>query len=409
MKGPPFMSTADDVGDSLQPLFPNNFCDSNTLDASAGLSAGGTCRPRCGRASAEFLCGNGLVGQVGQLGALYAPTQPVVPQVGVLPQGMQGMLGGREGGLVGNLPFGGIGQIPEHSEGQVGLNGQFVPKAAPRITGPINRLIGPLPTSHEAPAPNPIQYGVGGIPAGMHSMVGTYPAVGQVGQVPSYSVGGYPVHSQHQYQAPGSFPAGGIPVGGIGQVDDRARRATYPNSFGMHQKAAEARQLFHQQSGGPPVSHIGTTSREMSDGASSSRNVGEISQQSLANSLRAPKVSGVGDSNHESPRSHEVSQVLHYLMDWQAPQHRPQDQYYNTNSYPQQAQPSDRVPHYSGVWPPSHSVSHFKISRIGPGPHLCMLPCPLTCGCHAVSAPSRAWLPASDLSHGLQALCVPSG
>ena len=375
-KGLPIMSTADDLCDSSQPLSPNNNYDSNNLDVSAGLSAGGTYRPRCGRASAEFLRGNGLVGQVRQLGAMYAPTQPVGPQVGVLPQGMQGMLGGREGGLFGNLPYGGIGQIPEHSEGQVGHNGQFVPKAAPRITGPINRLIGPLPTSHEAPAPNPMQYGVGVIPAGMHSMVGTYPAVGQVGQVPSYSsVGGYPVHSQHQYQAPGGFPAGGIPAGGIGQVDDRARRAAYTNGFGMHQRAAEARQLFHQHSGGPPVSHIGTTSREMSDGASSSsRNVGRISQQSLANSLRAPKVSGVGDSNHESPHSHEMSQVLHYLTDWQAPQHRPQEQYYNTNSYPQQAQPSDIVPHYSsGGRLPTHAVSHFIISRIGPCPHLCCL------------------------------------
>ena len=233
------MSAADELGEPISPSNGRLEGESSSLEASAGLSAGGAFRPRCGRASAEFLRGNGLVGQVGQLSQLYAPTQQAAPPVGVLPQGMQGMLGGRAGGMVGALPYGGIGQIPEHPEGivhsgglghsgqmvysgqmghsgqlghsgQMGHSGPFLAKPAPRISGPINRLIGPLPTSHEAAAPVPMQYGVGGMPAGMHGMVGQYPSVGQL---PNYSsMGGYQMHGQHQhqhqYQAPRGLPIG---------------------------------------------------------------------------------------------------------------------------------------------------------------------------------------------------------
>ena len=369
------MSTADELG---EPISPSGRLEgeSSSLETSAGLSAGGAFRPRCGRASAEYLRGSGMVGQVGQLSQLYGPTQQAAPQVGVLPQGMQGMLGGRGSGLVGGLPYGGIGQIPEHPEAQLGHSGQMVysgqlghsgplghsghlghsgplghsgsfAKAAPRISGPINRLIGPLPTSHEAPAPAPMQYGLGGMPAGMHGIVGQYPSVGQLPNYPS--LGGYQMHGQAQYQVPGAYP-----TGSMAQMDERMRRATYPNGFGMNQRAADARQLFQQQSGGPPVSHIGTTSQHMSD-SGSGRNVGEISQQSLANSLHAPKVSAASFA-HESPRSHEMSQVLHYLQGWQPNQHRPPDQYYNSH---QQQAPADHAPYYSsGGRPPQQSVSH---------------------------------------------------
>ena len=400
------MSAAEELG---EPISPNGRLEGEgtSIESSAGLSAGGAFRPRCGRASAEFLRGNGMVGQVGQLSQLYAPTQQAVPSMGMLPQGMQGMLGGRGGGLVGALPYGGIGQIPEHPEAQLshsgqmvyggqlghsgplghsgqmmhsgaslghsgplGHSGSYVPKPAPRISGPMNRLIGPLPTSHEPAAPGPMQYGVGGMPAGMHGMVGQYPSVGQL---PSYSsLGGYQMHSQPQYQVPGAYP-----TGSMAQMDDRSRRATYPNGFGMHQRAAEARQMFGQQSGGPPTSNIGATSQHMSD--SGGRNVGEISQQSLANSLHAPKVSAA-QFHHDSPRSHEMSQVLHYLQGWQPNQHQPQEQYYN--HYQQQA-PPDLTQRYSGGGRPPQSVSHHNLSVLPH--HPCTLPCPLTCGCHAVS------------------------
>ncbi|CAL5222116.1 g4432 [Coccomyxa viridis] len=335
IKGP-VMSMAEELG---EPISPNGRLEGEgtSIETSAGLSAGGAFRPRCGRASAEFLRGNGMVGQVGQLSQLYAPTQQAGPPAGVLPQGMQGMLGGRGGGLVGALPYGGIGQIPEHPEtqlshsgqivygaqlghsgplghsnllmhigaslghsGPLGHSGSYMPRPAPRMSGNINHLIGPLPTSHEPAAPAPMQYGVGGMPVGMHGMVGQYPSVGQS---PSYSsLGGYQMHAQPQHQVPGAYP-----TGSMAQMDDRARRATYPNGFGMHQRQADARQMFGQQSGGPPVSHIGTTSQHMSD--SGGRNVGEISQQSLANSLHAPKVSAA-QFHQESPRSHEMSQGL---------------------------------------------------------------------------------------------------
>lgn len=365
IRAPPVMSTADEMGEPLSPSNGRLEGESTSLESSAGLSAGGAFRPRCGRASAEFLRTNGMLGhQVGQLSQLYAPTQQAVLPVGVLPQGMQGMLGGRGSGLVGAMPYGGIGQIPEHPEahlahssqmmysGQLGHSGSYVPKPAPRISGPINRLIGPLPTSHEPPPPAPMQYGVGGVPVGMHGMVGQYPSVGQL---PGYSsLGGYQMHSQPQYQVPGAYP-----TGSMAQMDDRMRRATYPNGFSMQQRQSEARQMFQQQSGGPPVSHIGTTSQHMSD-SGSGRNVGEISQQSLANSLHAPKVSAAGYV-HESPRSGEMSQVLHYLQGWQPTQHRPPDQYHY-NSYGQQP-PADHAPHYSGGGrPPQQSVSHHKLS-----------------------------------------------
>ena len=364
------MSAADELGEPLSPSNGRREGESTSIESSAGLSAGGTFRPRCGRASAEFLRTSGMLGhQVGQLSQLYAPTQQAGPPVGVLPQGMQGMLGGRGSGLVGALPYGGIGQIPEHPEsslgyssqmmyggqlghsGPLGHSGSYVPMPAPRISGPINRLIGPLPTSHEPPAPAPMQYGVGGVPVGMHGMVGQYPSVGQL---PNYSsLGGYQMHAQPQYQVPGAYP-----TGSMAQMDDRMRRATYPNGFGMQQRASEARQMFQQQSGGAPVSHIGTTSQHMSD-SGSGRNVGEISQQSLANSLHAPKVSAASYV-HESPRSGQMSQVLHYLQGWQPTQHRPQDQYYN--SYGQQG-PGDPAPHYSGGGrPPQQPVSHHKLS-----------------------------------------------
>ena len=372
------MSTADELGEPLSPSNGRIEADSNAVESSAGLSAGGAFRPRCGRASAEFLRSNGMVGQIGQLSQLYAPTQQqAVPPVGVLPQGMQGMLGGRGSGLVGALPYGGIGQIPEHPEaqlahssqmlyagGQLGHSGSYMPKPAPRVSGPINRLIGPLPSSHEALAPAPMQYGVGSVPVGMHGMVGQYPSGGQLGGYPS--VGGYQMHAQPQYQVPGAYP-----TGSMAQMDDRARRATYPNGFGMHQRTSEARQMFQQQSGGPPVSHIGTTSQHMSD-SGSGRNVGEISQQSLAISLHAPKVSAASYV-HESPRSGEMSQVLHYLQGWQPSQHRPPDQYYN--SYGQQA-PADLAPHYSGGGRPPQqpSVSHHKLSVLAVTSACCLAP-----------------------------------
>ena len=378
------MSAADDIGDSSQPLSPSNIKPDagkgSTLDTSAGLSAGGAggmsaggYRPRCGRASAEFLRGNRMVGQVTQLGQLYAPTQQAAPPVGMLPQGVQGMLGSR-GGMVGNLPYGGIGQIPEHSEAQMGHSGQFMPKPQPFISGPINRLIGPLPTSHEAPAQAGMQYGVGGMQAGMTGFVGQYPAVGQVGQVHSYpSVGSYQMHPAQQQQPAAAYSAGGS----IGQMDNRSQQFAYPNGYGMHQRAAEARQLFQQQSGGPPVSHIGATQQNLSD-STSGRNVGEISQQSLANSLRAKSGTGHEASGHESPRSREMSQVLHYLMGWQAPQHRPPDQYYN--SYPQQHAPADLAPHHGAGQGPQPSVSHSASVSVLPSSF--MLPCPFTCACH---------------------------
>ena len=327
-----------------------------------------------------------MVGQVGQLGQLYGSAQPAAPPMGILPPGMQGMLGGR-GSMVGALPYGGIGQIPEHAEGQVGHNGQFVPTAAPRIAGPINRLIGPLPTSHELPAPNPMQYGIGGMPAGMHGMVGRYPSVGQV---PTYStVGGYQMHGQHQHQHQYQAAAG-YPTGSIGQMD--ARRSSYPNAYGMHQRAADARQMFQHQSGGPPVSHIGTTSQHMSEGASG-RNVGEISQQSLANSLRAQKAAGA-DSKHELPRSHEMSQVLHYLQGWQGSQHRPPDQSYNT--YQQQV-PLDLATNYSGGRAPQQSsVSHLSVSLLSSSVHAALpldlqVPCIITpWGPHKQAYPEAA-------------------
>ena len=381
------MSTADELG---EPISPNNGRpdpDSTSLETSAGLSAGGTYRPRCGRASAEFSRGNGMLGQAGQLSQLYAPTQQAGPPVGVLPQGMQGMLGGRGSGMVGALPYSGIGQIPEHSEGyaehggqmgygaQMGNSGPYGPKPAPRISGPINRLIGPLPTSHEQPAV-PMHYGMGGMPAGMHGMVGQYPSVGQL---PSYSsVGGYQMHGQHQhqYQAPGGYPAGSI-----GQMDDRARRASYPNGYGMQQRAAQAQSLYQHQSGGPPVSHIGATSQymgatsqHMSD-SGTGRNVGEISQQSLANSLHAPKGSG-GSFVQESPRS-EMSQVLSYLQGWQPTQHRPPDPYYD--SYQQQA-PAELAPQNSGGRPRMHSVSR-PICSVLPSPLHAALPLDLRVLC----------------------------
>ena len=384
------MSAADDIGDSSQPLSPSNVKPdagkSSTLDASAGLPAGGAgsmsagaYRPRCGRASAEFMRGSRMVGQVTQLGQLYAPTQQAAPPVGALPQGMQGMLGSR-GGMVGNLPYGGIGQIPEHPEGQMGHSGQFVPKPQPFISGPINRLIGPLPTSHEAPAQAGMQYGVGAMPAGMTGFVGQYPAVGQVGQVHSYpSVGSYQMHPAHPQQAAAAYSAGGS----IGQMDDKSRQFAYPNGYGMHQRAAEARQMFQQQSGGPPVSHIGTTQNQ-SDGASG-RNVGEISQQSLASSLRAK--SGTDASGHESPRSRDMSQVLHYLMGWQAPQHRPPDQYYN--SYAQQHAPADLAPHHSTGQGQQPSVSHPEFVSVPPSSLHAALPLHLRMPCRAKAGHER--------------------
>ena len=314
-----------------------------------------------------------MVGQVSQLGQLYAPTQQAAPPVGVLPQGVQGMLGSR-GGMVGNLPYGGIGQIPEHSEGQMGHSGQFVPRPQPFISGPINHLIGPLPTSHEPPAQAGMQYGVGAMPAGLTGFVGQYPTVGQVGQVNSYpSAAGYQMHPAHPQQAAVAYSA----AGNIGQMDDASRQFAYPNGYGMHQRAADARQLFQQQSGGPPVSHIGTTQNN-SDGASG-RNVGEISQQSLANSLRAK--SGTNASGHESPRSREMSQVLHYLMGWQAPQHRPPEQYYKP--YPQQHAPADPAPHHGAGQGPQNSVSHSEFVSVPPSYMQAALPLNLRVPCRA--------------------------
>lgn len=347
-----------------------------------------------------------MVGQVTQLGQLYAPTQQAAPPVGVLPQGMQGMLGSR-GGMVGNLPYGGIGQIPEHSAAQMGHSGQFMPKPQPFISGPINRLIGPLPTSHEAPAQAGMQYGVGGMQAGMTSFVGQYPAVGQVGQVHSYpSVGNYQMHPAQQQQASLAYSAGGS----IGQMDDRSRQFAYPNGYGMHQRAAEARQLFQQQSGGPPVSHIGAT-QNLSDSASG-RNVGEISQQSLANSLRAKSGTGHNTSGHESPRSSEMSQVLHYLTGWQAPQHRPPDQYYN--SYPQQHAPADLAPHQHGGQGPQPSVSHSEFVSVPLSSF--MLPCPFTCVCRVEqrqgmsrARPSKEGLHVMIASPWLTCCCIGRG
>ena len=311
-----------------------------------------------------------MVGQVTQLGQLYAPTQQAAPPVGVLPQGFQGMLGSR-GGMVGNLPYGGIGQIPEHSEGQMGHSGQFLPKPQPGMSGPINRLIGPLPTSHEAPDQGGMQFGVGAMPAGMTGFVGQYPTVGQVGQVHSYpSVGGYQMHPQH---AAGGYSAGRS----IGQMDDKMQQFAYPNGYGMHQRAAEARHLFQQQSGGPPVSHIGTT-QNPADGASG-RNVGESSQQSLANSLRAK--SGTSASGHETPRSGDMSQVLHYLMGWQAPQRRPPDQYYNP--YPQQHASAGLASQHSAGQGPQNSVSYLEFVSVLPSPLHAALPLHLRVPCRA--------------------------
>ncbi len=229
-----------------------------------------------------------------------------------------------------------------------------------------------------------MQYGIGGMPAGMHGMVGRYPSVGQV---PTYSsVGGYQMHGQHQHQHQYQAAAG-YPTGSIGQMD--ARRSSYPNAYGMHQRAADARQMFQQQSGGPPVSHIGTTSQHMSEGASG-RNVGEISQQSLANSLRAQKAAGA-DSKHELPRSHEMSQVLHYLQGWQGPQHRPPDQYYNT--YQQQA-PLDLATKLQLRWPaaPATSVSHLSVSVLSSSVHAA-LPLDLQVPCSVIpwAGPQQAY------------------
>ena len=401
IKGPPFMSAADDIGDSSQPLSPSNVKPdtgkSSTLDTSAGMSAGGAgsmsagaYRPRCGRASAEFLRGNRMVGQVTQLGQLYAPTQQAAPPVGVLPQGMQGMLGSR-GGMVGNLPYGGIGQIPEHSEGQMSHSGQYVPKPQSGISGPINRLIGPLPTSHETAAQAGMQYGVGAMPAGMTGFVGQYPTVGQVGQVHNYpSVGSYQMHPQ---QAAAAYSAGGS----IGQMDNKAQQFAYPNGFGVHQRAAEARQLFQQQRRGPPVSHIGAT-QNLSDGASG-RNVGEISQQSLANSLRAK--SGAKASGQESPRSRDMSQVLHYLTGWQAPQHRPPEQYYH--SYPQQHAPADLAPDHGAGQGPQPSVSHPEFVSVQPSPVHAALPLHLRVPCGAKAGHKRRRRPSEQGLHAMPA------
>ncbi len=72
----------------------------------------------------QSLCGEGQwSGRSVSLVSCTRPAQPAAPPMGILPPGMQGMLGGR-GGMVGALPYGGIGQIPEHAEGQVGHNGQ---------------------------------------------------------------------------------------------------------------------------------------------------------------------------------------------------------------------------------------------------------------------------------------------
>lgn len=148
-------------------------------------------RLRCGLASSEYQ----RTGMVGQLPSLH-------PQL--------------QSGMVGGLPLGSIGQIPEGSAAPMGPAGQLA-RQVPHFSGPVSRLIGPLPAHTGAAAVGSTMY-TGAmqtpIPDAGH-MVGQY---SQIGTLPAaYGAGTYP-------------------------TEDRLRRYSAP--VGQAQKVQEARQLL---------------------------------------------------------------------------------------------------------------------------------------------------------------------
>ena len=164
----------------------------DSMDRSAGVGYQG--RPRCGRASSEFQ----RQGMVGQLPTMHAPLQA---------------------GMVGGLPLGSIGQIPEGSAAMMGAAGQFL-RAAPQFNGPVSRMIGPFP-----------------------AQAGATPAAGVYSAPMPLTLSNDAGHMVGQFSQIGALPAGyGTADIYTGATEDRLRRFSAPG--GQAQHVQDARQLL---------------------------------------------------------------------------------------------------------------------------------------------------------------------
>lgn len=260
-------------------------------------------RPKCGRASSEFNRPP-MVGQiVGQA------------QAQMLPQGM-----------IGGLPLGGMGQIPENAAGHMGATqvaatnagGPYMRNMQPRFSAPVSRLIGPLP--QQSPLYGPQQQSsvyASQLPAAtgrghVVGQVGQYPAIASL---PAGAIAGYPAGvgygHQQQQQPPHS------------SVDERLRRFSAPAVQGTAaQRMQDARQLLatrnsQSMNAAQMQAHV---LPQVTNGTTTLGHIGQLPQAYSQLSL----------SQAESAGSHSltVSQVEHLQHYYNALQMQQQQQHH---------------------------------------------------------------------------------